>query len=211
MLNLSALSATPVTLLLLILNVLISVYALYLDPSQLERLSFRPREVLREREYYRFLTAGFVHVGLWHLLFNLWALYLFGPILELELGSFAYLIVYLGAELAAHGLTLLVHRDNPHYASVGASGAVSGVIFGFCLFYPTSGIGLIFIPGLFIDAWIFALAYVAISIFAMQSAQRRGEVGGIAHEAHLGGALGGLLLTVLFEPSALMLFWSQVF
>ena len=203
------LSATPITLFLLILNALVSGYVFFINGDALERLSFRPLQILEGGEYYRLLTAGFVHVGLAHLAFNMWALYLFGPRLELILGPFKFLLLYFGAELAAHGLSLFLHRRNESYAAVGASGAVSGVVFGFCLFYPKSQLGLIFFP-VFVDAYIFALLYVAISIFAMRQSQQRGITGGIAHEAHLGGAIGGLLLTILLEPAALQIFLRQV-
>ena len=203
------LSATPVTLILLVVNVLVSLYALFSDPGLIDRLSFRPRPILEGGEYYRMITAGFIHGGIAHLLFNMYALYLFGPILELTLGSLRFALVYFGAELAAHGLTLALHKDNPHYAAVGASGAVSGIVFGFCLFYPNEKLGLIFIP-IFIPAYIFAVLYVAFSIFAMRRAQAQGQLGGIAHEAHIGGALGGLLLTILLEPRAIPVFLDQL-
>ena len=203
------LTAAPVTLILLAANVVVSLYALFSDQSLIDRLSFRPRPILENGEYYRMITAGFIHGGLMHLAFNMYALYLFGPVLEVILGPVKFLIVYFGAELAAHGLTLVLHKNNPNYAAVGASGAVSGIVFGFCLFYPNQGLGLIFIP-IFIPAYLFALLYVGFSIFAMRRAQEQGQLGGIAHEAHIGGAIGGLLLTVLLEPRAIPFFLEQV-
>ncbi len=198
-------SETPVTFLLLILNVLISGYALFADQSLVERLSFKPRRILGQGEYYRLITAGFVHVGLTHLLFNMITLYYFGPPLEVLLGSVKFMLLYFGAELLAHGLSLLLHRNNASYAAVGASGAISGVLFGFILFYPSAPIYIFFIP-IGIPAFVFAFAYVALSIYAMKQASANGMTGGIAHEAHIGGALGGLLLTILLEPRSLQIF-----
>ncbi len=198
-------SQAPVTLLLLIVNVLVSVYALYFDQTLIDRLSFKPRRILEHGEYQRLITGGFVHVGLWHLLFNMITLYFFGPWLEVILGPGKFLLLYFGAELAAHGLTLVLHRNNPRYAAVGASGAISGVLFAFCLFRPFDSICLFF--ALCMPAIVFALLYVVFSIYAMKQGQREGGMtGGIAHEAHLGGALGGLLLTVLLEPRSLEIF-----
>lgn len=197
-------SETPVTLLLLLINTLVSGYALYFDESLLDRLAFKPKRILVHKEYHRLITGGFVHVGLWHLAFNMLTLYFFGPFLELLLGPVKFLLLYFGAELAAHGLSLLLHRNNPHYAAVGASGAISGVLFGFSLFRPFDQICLFF--ALCMPAFLFALLYVGLSIFAMKQAREQGMTGGIAHEAHLGGALGGLVLTIVLEPRALEAF-----
>lgn len=200
---------TPVTILLLLVNVLVSAYALFFDHSLVDRLAFKPRRILEHGEYQRLITAGFVHAGVAHLAFNMLTLFFFGPELERLLGPGKFLLLYFGAELAAHGLTLIFHRDTADYAAVGASGAVSGVVFGYCLFYPFNKLFIFFLP-IPIPAIVFAVAYVALSIYAMRHGQEGGMTGGIAHEAHVGGALGGLLLTVLLEPRALGIFLSQL-
>jgi len=202
-------SATPVSLLLLIVNVLVSVYALYFDESLIDRLAFKPRRILEGGEYQRLITAGFVHVSLTHLAFNMITLYFFGPPMELMLGPGKFLLLYVGAELAAHGLSLVFHRNTASYAAFGASGAISGVLFGFCLFQPFTPLYLFFIP-IPIPAWLFAILYVALSMYAMRRSSGESMTGGIAHEAHLGGALGGLLLTMLLEPRAISIFLGQI-
>lgn len=202
-------SETPVTLLLLLVNVLVSGYALYFDHSLVDRLSFKPKQILENGEYQRLITAGFVHVSLSHLAFNMITLYFFGPYMERMLGPGRFLLLYVGAELAAHGLSLVLHRKTEGYAAVGASGAISGVLFGFCLFEPFSRIFLFFVP-IGIPAWLFAIGYVALSMYAMRQGGEEGMTGGIAHEAHLGGALGGLLLTILLEPASVDIFLNQV-
>jgi membrane associated rhomboid family serine protease len=201
-------SDTPATLLLIILNLLVSGYALYMDEGLIDRFSFRPRRILENREYYRLITAGFVHVGLAHLAFNMITLFFFGPLLEQALGTPGFLLVFFGSEVAAHGLSLAFHRNSPQYAAVGASGAVSGVLFGFILFEPTASIFLILFP-IPIPAWLFAIAYVVLSIYAMRG-RDAGMTGGIAHEAHIGGALAGLVLTILVEPRAVEIFLRQL-
>lgn len=201
------LSSTPVTLLLLIINVLVSGYALFFDPSLIDRLAFKPREILKDRQYQRMITGGFVHVGIGHLAFNMITLFFFGPLLEQILGPVGFLLLYFGAELAAHALTLVIHRDSPNYAAVGASGAISGVVFAFCLFFPFELLYIFFaIP---MPAIVFAVLYVAGSIYAMRQ-KDEGMTGGIAHEAHLGGAIGGLLVTILLEPRSIGIFLEQV-
>jgi membrane associated rhomboid family serine protease len=198
---------TPATLILIVLNVLVSGYALYFDQSLVDRFSFRPLRILKDREYHRLITAGFVHVGLWHLAFNMITLYFFGPFMELILGTFAFVVLYFGSELAAHALSLALHRNNASYAAIGASGAISGVLFGFCLFQPFQTIYVFFFP---LPAIVFAVGYVVLSIYSMRQRTDTGLTGGIAHEAHLGGALGGLLLTILLEPRVIPHFVDQI-
>jgi membrane associated rhomboid family serine protease len=199
-----ALLQSPATLTLLLVNLAVSGYAMLSDPSLLDDFSFRPRRIQENGEYYRFLTAGFVHAGGAHLAFNMITLFFFGPLLERILGIGAFLVLYFGAELAAHALTFVVHRTDPNYAAVGASGAISGVVFAFCLFFPLRNLYVFF--ALPLPAILFAFLYVFGSIYAMRSNQRRGRTGGIAHEAHLGGALAGIALTILLEPRSIQLF-----
>lgn len=187
---------------------MVSGYAIFFDSNLIDHLSFRPRKVLQDKEYYRMITGGFVHGGIGHLLFNMITLFYFGPALEARLGSAGFLILFFGAELAAHGFTLWLHRKSPNYAAVGASGAISGIVISFSIFYPFKLIYLFLIP-VGIPAWIFALAFIFFSAYAMT---RKGnhQMGGIAHEAHLGGALGGIVLTMLLDWSAISVFISQI-
>ena len=157
----------------------------------------------REREWSRWLTAGFVHVGFAHLAFNMITLYYFGPYIEVALGPLRFLAVYLGSELAANALTYAKHKDNPAYSAVGASGAISGVLFSFCLFEPFAMLGIMFIIPM--PAILFAVLYVVLSIYASKR-----EIGRVAHEAHLGGALGGLALTLILAPWSLGVFLGQI-
>ena len=200
------LSSTPYTLLLLILNVLVSSYALFFDSSLLDRLAFKPREIIKGKQYYRLISGGFVHAGLAHLAFNMITLYFFGPLLETIMGPVRFLALYFGSELAAHGFTLMRHRDDPYYAAVGASGAISGVVFAFCLFFPFELLYIFF--ALPIPAIVFAVLYVVGSAYAMR--QSDGVRGGIAHEAHLGGAIGGLVITIILVPRSLSIFLSHL-
>lgn len=193
---------TPVTLVLLVLNVLVAVYTFFVDPSVLDRLAFKPYNFM-QGEYWRALTAGFLHVGLAHLAFNMITLFFFGPLIEGLLGPARFLAIYFGSEIAANAMTLAKHRGNPGYSAVGASGAISGVLFSFCLFAPLELIYIFFaIP---MPAILFAVLYVVGSIYASQQGGGR-----IAHEAHLGGALGGVVLTILVYPASLAIFLRQL-
>lgn len=193
---------TPITLLLLISIVMVSGFALFGNPLLIDRLGFRPTRV--SKEPYRYITGGFIHVSLTHLLFNAITLYFFGPLLEFRLGSTKYLILYMGSLLCAHALTYVQHRHNSAYNAIGASGAISGVLFAYVLFAPYD---LIYFFGIVpVPAIVFAFLFVAGSIYAMKS----GRSFGIAHEAHLGGAIGGALLTVMLEPRVLPAFLDQL-
>ncbi|MEM1056478.1 MAG: rhomboid family intramembrane serine protease [Bacteroidota bacterium] len=199
---LAELVQTPVSLFFLTLNVLIGAYTLFVNPELVGRWAFRPYVVRQRREMERWLTAGFVHVGLAHLAFNVITLYFFGPLIEGVLGGWRFALIYLGSDLAANALTYWRHKDNPTYSAVGASGAISGVLFSFVLFAPFEMLYIFFaIP---MPAIVFAVLYVVLSIY---SAKQGG--GRIAHEAHLGGALGGLALTIAVYPPVVLIFLQQ--
>jgi membrane associated rhomboid family serine protease len=138
-----------------------------------------------------------------HLLFNMITLFYFGPEIEGVVGPWRFLAIYLGSELTANALTYWKYRDRPEYSAVGASGAISGVLFSFCLFAPFAMLGIMFIIPM--PAILFAVLYVGLSIYASKR-----EVGRVAHEAHLGGALGGLALTLLLYPASLTIFLDQI-
>ncbi len=200
-------ATAPVTLILLGINIAVSLYVLYVNPAAMGRLALVPYAVSKERAWERLFTAGFVHGGIGHLLFNMIALFSFGPSLEGVLGPGKFLLLYFGSEMAANALSVLMHRNNPNYAAVGASGAISGVVFAFCLFAPWARLFVFFVP---MPAIVFAVLYVVGSIYAMKQGREAGWAGGIAHEAHLGGAVGGVLLTLLLEPASLAIFLQQM-
>ncbi len=201
-----SLAETPLTVWLLALNVLVSTYVLFIQPEAMQRLSLHPDRVLRKGEWYRLLTSGFVHVGLAHLAFNMVTLYFFGPVMERLLGSLRFGLLYLGSGLLAHAYSLWRHRRESSYSAVGASGAISGIVFSFILFFPFEKLYIFFIP-VGIPAIAFAFLYMAISIYGIRQESTSG--GGIAHDAHLAGALGGWLLTFLLEPRTLHILLSH--
>ncbi len=197
-----SLLAAPVSAFFLIMNIAVGVYSLMVNPAIIGRWAFRPVAV-KQGEWERWLTAGFVHTGFAHLAFNMVTLYSFGPLIEGAVGWWRFLAIYVGSELLANALTYWRHRDDPAYSAVGASGAISGVVFSFVLFAPWAELRVFFaIP---IPAIIFAFLYVAFSVYA--SNQR---VGRVAHEAHLGGALGGIVLTLLLFPESGRIFLQQL-
>ena len=192
------LASSPISALLLVVNILTTCYVLFMDPRALDRLALKPYRVKQDQEAYRLLTSGLVHVNMGHLLVNMVTLFFFGPALEYQLGPIGFLVLYLGSDLASGALSMIKHHDDAWYSSVGASGAISGVVIAYALFYPLRPIYMMFIP-IGIPAIVFAGLYIGFSAWAAKD-QRPGS---IAHIAHLGGALGGLLITVILEPSIL--------
>ncbi len=197
----------PFTLLILLINLLIGIYTFGMDPSLIGRMALTPIRIREHGEYYRFVTGGFVHAGWAHLAFNMFTLFFFGPFLERKLGLVIFLIVYLGSGLAANLVSYLVHRKHDNYSAVGASGSIAGIVFAFCLFEPFRRIILFLVVPM--PAWVFAIAFVGFSIYAMKK-KFDGELGRIAHEAHLGGAIGGAFLTILFRPDVFVSFLDKI-
>jgi membrane associated rhomboid family serine protease len=147
---------------------------------------------------YRLLSSGFVHADWGHFFLNMIALYSFGQVLEDLLGSGDFVLIYFVSLLGGNLLALWLQWRNLEYRALGASGAVSGVVYGYILFFPDSHIYLLLIP-FGIPAWIFGIAYIFISVYGMRRAY-----GNIGHEAHLGGALAGLLATLAVVPQLMV-------
>jgi hypothetical protein len=128
----------------------------------------------------------------------MFGLYVFSGVVELTLGSLNFLLIYFASLLGGELLSLLIHRNEGDYSSVGASGAVCGVMFASVAIYPDMGVGLFLLP-ITIPGWIFALLYVLFSIYGIRSQKNN-----IGHDAHLGGALAGMLLALAMHPSVIL-------
>jgi len=192
----------PVSLAVLVATVGISLVG-FGSPGVIRRFAECPYEIVRQGRWFQLLSSGFLHADLGHLFMNMFTLFYFGPALEHILGGGGFLILYLGSLLAGSLLTLALRHRDPSYRALGASGAISGVLFGYVLFRPFSRIYIFLLP-IGIPAVLFALGYVLVSVLGMR--RRWGRIG---HEAHLGGAIGGLILTILLYPGALRIFLSQ--
>lgn len=184
------------SLLLIVINVIVS-YRGFKNPAFFSAYSFSVHKVLLQKDYKVLVTSGFLHAGWLHLLFNMFALYVFSQGVELYLGSLQYLLIYFTGLICGNLFSIIVHRHQPGYTSVGASGAVCGIIFASIALAPNMGIGFFFLP-ISIPAWIFGLLYIAYSIYGLRS-----RADNIGHDAHLAGAMAGLVLTVILNPEAL--------
>lgn len=196
--ELSAFAAgAPVAALLLAAMLLASGIALWVAPWMIERGVFRPYWLLPRREYATLLSSAFLHADAMHLLFNAFTFWAFAFALEREIGSARFLALYAFGLLLSDAGTWLQHRRNPAYATLGASGAILAVLFASIVYTPSQSIYILPIP-VPIPAPLFALAYLAYSVVA--SRQGRGHVN---HDAHLSGAVAGVLFVVLTDPAAI--------
>jgi membrane associated rhomboid family serine protease len=167
-------------------------YRGFTRPGFRERYIFSPIRILWDQQYYRLLSCGFLHLNWLHLLFNMLSLYSVGFAIELVFGLHMFLIIYLGSIVGGSLLSLYLHRNHHSYRALGASGGVCGIIFAFIFLFPGARMGFFFIP---LPGWLYAILFILVSFFGL-----RGQLGNIGHDAHLGGAIIGLLITTILRP-----------
>jgi membrane associated rhomboid family serine protease len=194
----------PASLFILVSNIALSLAGLFIAPRIIERCLFRPYEYARGLRRATLITSGFVHADLAHLLFNMIAFWSFGVPLEHHLGTPLFVLLYGAGLLLSQYGTYRKHRNNPEYATLGASGAVSAVMFAYIVYSPTSKLMLFIFP-VPIPAPLFGIAYLAYSIWSAKNSRDR-----INHDAHLGGALTGLVFVALFDPRAYVRAWELI-
>lgn len=182
---------------IILLNVLISLAALYGSDKLYDRGMLRPYRTIRKNSWYELITSGFLHGSLTHLLVNMMVLFFFGSVMENVLGNMQFISLYLSALIVSGIPSLIKHKDNPQYATIGASGAVEAVLFSYIFVFPSEKIILLLFP-VPIPAWFFGLAFIGYSIFE----SKRGG-GNINHTAHITGAAWGILYMVLFVPNSI--------
>ena len=167
-----------------------------LSPRLLERAVLRPYLIARRSGYSRLLTSGFVHADIAHLLFNLVTFYSFAFKLERVIGTVRFVSLYFCGLLASGIGTCIKHRDEPNYASLGASGAILAVLFASIMYFPRSRLVILPIP-IPIPAPLFAVAYLAWSYYSSRNTEGR-----INHDAHIAGALTGVAFVALTDPQS---------
>ena len=171
---------------LIIANVVVS-YKGFNDIGFFRKYEFHIGSI-RAGEQLRMITSGFLHADWMHLAMNMYVLWIFAPVVILNLGVVGFIVVYFGSLVFGSLLTLVMHKNDYSYRAIGASGAVTGVMYASILIAPDHGIN--FIPG-----WIFGIVYLLASIYGMRA--KRDNVG---HTAHFGGAIGGYVITLMNLP-----------
>ena len=197
---------------IIIATVIVSLNA-FKDNTLMDKLIYSPYRSKHNREYYRMLGHILIHADSTHLIFNMMSLYFLGSLLEQEFmfqygglnGEIHFLVLYILGGLFATLIPYMRNQDNPNYRSLGASGAVSAVIFAAIIWNPTMELGLLFIP-IPIPAYIFGPLYLAFEYWA----DRRGNTG-IAHDAHIGGAIFGILYVLIINIDKGKDFFSIIF
>ena len=182
----------PLTIFILIVTG-IATFVAFRRPDLRDRWIFNPYAILRHKEYERMLTSGLIHADWLHFGFNAFSFYSFARNIESIYGWASLLFIYVSAILGGSLLSLIIHR-NHDYRALGASGGVCGVIFASIFLLPGSSVMMFLIP-IGIPAYIYAPLFLIISFVA-----HRKQIGNIGHDAHLGGAIVGLLVATAMYP-----------
>ncbi len=187
----------PITLVLIAINVVISLVGFSATGAARERFVFAPYRVARGQNVEGMLLSHFSHADVGHLFVNMMGLYFLGPVIERRLGAWPFLLVYILSGAVATSAIYVIRKSDPRFRALGASGATSGVLFAAIVLQPEMSLSLMFLP-IPVPAPVFAVLYIAFSSFFMG---RQGER--VCHEAHLGGAVAGLVMAAMLSPRGL--------
>ncbi len=188
-------------LLIIVATVILSIKG-FNDRLFFEKYKFNIRNI-QNKEYIRMFSSGFLHVDYTHLFFNMFTLYMFSNIL-LDVFGVLYFVIYFLSMFMGSLFTLYLHRNEPRYSAVGASGAVTGIVYAAIILHPQMSLYLFFIP-IPIPAYIFGIGYLLFSLYGMAKLND-----GIGHTAHFGGAFGGILSMFLFGMSYVVTNYQMV-
>jgi membrane associated rhomboid family serine protease len=198
-------NGAPAAALILAAMLIASLLALYKLPALLDRNLFRPYWFWPRQQFATPVTSAFLHADLPHLVFNAFTFWAFAFSLEQRIGSARFVALYIFGLLVSSVGTWLMHRRDPGYQTLGASGAILAVLFAAIVYTPSQSIFIFPVP-VPIPAPLFAVAYLGYTVWS--SRQARGRVN---HDAHLGGALAGIVFVLLLDTSAAVQAWRAVF
>ena len=196
-----------ITLVIVAITCIVSFLS-FSNEKMMDELIFYPPAITRDNQWYRFITSGFIHADIQHLAFNMFTLYFFGKNWEsayndyLGLGKIWYIILYLGALVVSQMPSYIKNRNNYHYRSLGASGAVSAIVFSMILLMPWSTLYVFILP---VPAIIYAVLYLGYTIYM---SRKGGD--SINHDAHLWGAIFGIIFSIVLKPEVVSIFLEAI-
>ncbi len=190
-------AGAPASALLLAAILAFSALGLFVSPLLIERNLLRPHGLAQRGDWFTLVTSGFIHADLAHLLLNCFTLWAFGFGLERRLGTPSFMALFGIGLLSSSIATWLIHRRQPGYASLGASGAILAVLFASVIVAPTSSIFILPLP-VPIPAPLFAIGFLAYSVIAS-----RARIGRVNHDAHIAGAIAGVAYMAIAQPGSL--------
>lgn len=188
-----------ITYLIILVTSLISFYT-FNKPELKNQMMFSPYRYINDKKRWIILSHGFIHADFFHLFFNMYVLYIFGPSLESyfnlssEIGYIYYLSLYLLGIVFSTIPSIFKHNQNPNYFSLGASGAVSSIVFAYIIIYPLRELGLLLLPGIWLPGFVFGTLYLIAEHYLSKK-----QYSNIAHDAHLSGAVFGILFIVFYD------------
>lgn len=185
---------SPIVLIIIAITCVVSYLGLN-DTRIFEKYKFNVSAINNRKEYFRLISSAFLHADFMHLFFNMLSLYLFQEAVTLFFGNIGFLIIYFGSLLLGNLFSLLIYKNQPWYSAIGASGAVSGIIFASIAMAPNE-ISVNFLPG-----WLFGTLYFGYSVYMMLNPKQWDNLG---HSAHLGGAFFGLVYSIILHPQLAM-------
>lgn len=197
------LQQTPVASIIFLFTLVTSIYAFY-DAGLYGKFMLHPYSVYRKKNIYTLITSGLVHGSWMHLAFNMFTFFAFAFALEATIGSLRFGIVYMVGLILSDIPSVLKHKNDFHYHSLGASGAISAVLFSYILFYPLNTLIIFPLP---IPIWaaLFGVLYLVYSYYMSRSSRDN-----INHDAHLFGAITGIVITILMIPGIIPHFISTI-
>lgn len=194
---------TPVASLIFIFTVVTSIYA-FNDSSLYGKFMLHPYSVYRRSNAYTLITSGLIHGSWMHLIFNMFTFYFFAFTLEKTMGSLPFAIIYFVGLILSDIPSVIKHKDDFHYHSLGASGAISAVLFSYILYYPLSTLMIFPLP---VPIWavLFGFLYLIYCYYMSRSSRDN-----INHDAHLFGAITGIIITIILVPGIVPHFLAEL-
>ena len=190
---------SPITFAIILITCIVSIIS-FNNSNVKKELILSPYKVLNEKKVWLLITHAFIHADYLHLFFNMYVLYMFGPYLELyfdynaSLGFISYILFYILSAIFATIPALYKNGNNPNYLSLGASGAVSAMVFAYIVLNPLRELGIILLPGIWIPGFIFGILYLVAENYMSKK-----KYSNIAHDAHISGSLFGVFFILFFD------------